>query len=603
MSSTAELEHASPPAAAIYLTPPEDNYLTHDKGVMSWIFTLDHKRIGILYMGTVLSFFLVGGIFALSLRTELLWYNTPDKFHLDKELTLNLYNNMFTLHGAIMVFLFIIPAIPAIMGNLILPIMLGAKDVAFPRLNLMSLWIYWIGGTFFLYVLLGGVLHYGFAMFGHPNVNLPGGMGLDTGWTFYAPYSTTKSLAGVVPATLGAFVVGFSSILTGVNFITTLHILRPKGMTWFRMPLFLWGLYATSIIQILATPVLAITLLLVVAERTMHVGIFDPAIGGDPVLFQHFFWFYSHPAVYIMILPAMGVISELITVFSRKHIFGYNFIAFSSIAIALLGFLVWGHHMFVSGQSPMTDSIFSFITFSVAIPSAVKVFNWTATLYRGSIRFKTPMLYALGFILLFTVGGLTGLFLGALSTDVPLHDTYFVVAHFHYVMMGSMLFAFLGGMYYWFPKIFGKMYHEQTGQVAALVVFLGFNLAFFPQFIAGTQGMPRRWATYPEQYQIYHRFSTAGAYLMGLGLFIVAGNWIHALKRGNKAPPNPWGGNTLEWHCTSPPPYYNFKKTPAVDDPYALGAWEYVSEEQGWVPRHSEPPPLAPPGQNVAITH
>jgi cytochrome c oxidase subunit 1 len=587
--------------AVLYLTPPEDNYLTHDKGIMSWIFTLDHKRIGVMYMAAVCAFFLIGGLFALGLRTELFFHDAwMIKDHatgkVDVASTLTLYNNMFTLHGAIMVFLFIIPAVPAILGNIILPIMLGAKDVAFPRLNLMSLWIYWIGACFFVYVLLGGVL----STF---NVHLPGGMGLDTGWTFYAPYSTTRSLAGVVPATLGAFVVGFSSILTGVNFITTIHILRPKGMTWFRMPLFLWGLYATSIIQILATPVLAITLLLVVAERTLHVGIFDPAIGGDPVLYQHFFWFYSHPAVYIMILPAMGIISELISVFSRKHIFGYNFIAFSSIAIALLGFLVWGHHMFVSGQSALADSIFSFLTFSVAIPSAVKVFNWVATLYRGSIRFKTPMLYALGFILLFTIGGLTGLFLGALSTDVPLHDTYFVIAHFHYVMMGSMLFAFLGGMYYWFPKIFGKMYHENTGRIAALIIFIGFNLTFFPQFIAGTKGMPRRWATYPEKYEIYMRLSTIGAYLMGAGLFTVAGNWIHALKKGKKAPPNPWGGNTLEWHCSSPPPYYNFKKTPVADDPYNLGNWVFVSDDEGWVPRQTEPLPTAPPDRTMPVTH
>jgi cytochrome c oxidase subunit I len=601
MSSSSTLTAAPP--AEIYLSPPEDNYLTHDKGIKSWLFTLDHKRIGVMYMMAILSFFFVGGMFAMLLRTELLWPNAwmiKDQFgKVDTQDTLTFYNNMFTLHGAVMVFLFIIPAIPAILGNLILPLMLGAKDVAFPRLNLMSLWVYWIGASFFLYVLLGGVLSSGFG------IHLPGGMGLDTGWTFYAPYSTTKSLAGVVPATFGAFVVGFSSILTGVNFVTTLHILRPKGMTWFRMPLFLWALYATSIIQILATPVLAITLLLVIAERVLRVGIFDPAIGGDPILYQHFFWFYSHPAVYIMILPGMGVISEVISVFSRKHIFGYNFIAFSSIAIALLGFLVWGHHMFVSGQSALTDSIFSLLTFSVAIPSAVKVFNWIATLYNGSIRFKTPMLYALGFIMLFTIGGLTGLFLGALSTDVPLHDTYFVVAHFHYVMMGSMLFAFLAGMYYWFPKIFGRMYSEKVGRIAALMVFTGFNLAFFPQFIAGTKGMPRRWATYPEKYVVYHRTSTSGAYLMGLGLLTVAGNWAHALRRGPKAPPNPWGANSLEWHCSSPPPYYNFKKTPVADDPYNLGAWEYESPTEGWIPRHTaaDPANAAPADRTRPVTH
>jgi cytochrome c oxidase subunit 1 len=564
---------------------PGDNYINHSKGIASWAFTLDHKRIGLMYMMFILTMFGLGGIFALLLRTELL---SPKPWMLsDPNATLRFYNNMFTLHGAVMVFLFIIPAVPAILGNLILPLMLGAKDVAFPRLNLMSLYIYALGGIFFVYVLLSGVIH---AATGH---DLPGGFGLDTGWTFYTPYSTNKSTGSVVAATLGAFILGFSSILTGVNFVASIHTLRPKGMTWFRMPLFLWALYATSIIQILATPVLAITLLLLIMERTLHVGIFDPALGGDPVLYQHFFWFYSHPAVYIMILPAMGVMSEVISVFSRKHIFGYSFIAFSSIALALLAFIVWGHHLFVSGQSNLINSIFSLLTFSVAIPSAVKVFNWIGTLYKGSIRFTTPMSYALGFILLFTIGGLTGLFLGALQTDVPLHDTYFVIAHFHYVMMGSTLFAFLAGMYYWFPKIFGKMFNDRVGLIASIIVFCGFNLTFFPQFVAGTHGLPRRYATYPEEFQIYHVLSTLGAYTMASGLVLVLINWVQALRHGPKAPPNPWGGNTLEWRCASPPPHDNFAVAPEADDPYHLTDWEDHGPVLGWIKK--APPAGAPP--------
>jgi cytochrome c oxidase subunit I len=569
----------------------EDNYLTHTRGLKSWLFSLDHKRIGLMYMAVVLLAFLLGGIFAVTLRT-FLWNNDGKMFNFFKDPNQGMlfYNNMFSLHGAVMVFMFMIPAIPAILGNFVLPMMLGAKDVAFPRLNLLSLWIYFTGAAFFSYVLLGGVLRAGFG------IHIPGGFGLDTGWTFYTPYSTAHAEDGVIPATLGAFILGFSSILTGVNFITTIHTLRPKGMSWFRMPLFLWALYATSLIQILATPVLAITLLLLVCERTLHIGIFDPLIGGDPVLYQHFFWFYSHPAVYIMILPAMGVISEVIAVHSRKHIFGYNFIAASSIALALLGFLVWGHHLFASGQSNLGNSIFSLLTFSVAIPSAVKVFNWLGTLYKGSIRFTAPMLFAMGFILLFTIGGLTGLFLGALMTDIPLHDTYFVVAHFHYVMMGSTMFAFLAGMYHWFPKMSGKMYNENWGRFAAIVIFIGFNITFFPQFIMGTHGSPRRWATYPIEFQPYHRMSTIGAYIMAIGFFSAGLSWLHAALWGRKAAANPWGANSLEWQTPSPPPHDNFAVPPVADDPYNLAAWVYDPAIEGWVKKPGEP-------KGVPVTH
>jgi len=549
------------------------NYLNESKGIASWIFTLDHKRIGIMYMVAVLSAFALGGSLAIALRTELILPGPtlPAIYGVGTETGTNAvwsqYNQMFTLHGAVMVFLFIIPAIPAILGNIILPMMLGAKDVAFPRLNLLSLYCYAVGGVFFVFTLINS--------------------GLDTGWTFYTPYSTWTDTS-VISATLGAFVLGFSSILTGLNFIATIHMLRRPGQGWLRLPLFLWALYATSVIQILATPVLAITLLLLMAERWMGIGIFDPAKGGDPVLYQHFFWFYSHPAVYIMILPAFGVISEVIATFSRKHIFGYGFIAASSIAIAILGFLVWGHHMFTSGQSPMLSAVFSFITFSIAVPSGIKIFNWLATMYRGSICLDTPMLYALGFIWLFTIGGLTGIFCATLSVDLHIHDTYFIVAHFHYVMVGSMMFAFLAGMYYWWPKIFGKMYNEPASKIAAWIIFIGFNLTFFIQFIAGSQGMPRRYADYDEQFWIHHFVSTIGSYVLAVGLVMVLCIWISSLLRGAKAPVNPWGSNTLEWQAASPPVHLNFDTEPVVGDPYDYDGWHWSEEIGGYIMK--EPP-------------
>lgn len=532
------------------------NYLTHDLQLRSWIVTLDHKRIGIMYLAGIMGSFLLGGIFALLIRAELF---TPGKLFLSEDR----YNELFTLHGAIMTFLFIIPSIPAALGNFFLPLMLGAKDVAFPRMNLASFYL-WLGGAAFFLLALG---------LG----------GLDTGWTFYTPYSTTTS-GTVVAATIGAFILGFSSIFTGLNFIVTINTMRPPGMTWFKMPLFLWSLYATSIIQLLATPVLGITLILLTAEKLFHIGIFDPKLGGDPILYQHFFWFYSHPAVYIMILPAMGIISELVSVFSRKHIFGYRFIAYSSIAIAVFGFLVWGHHMFVSGQSPLAAIIFSALTFSVSIPSAIKVFNWLATMYKGSVSLAAPMCYALSFILLFGIGGLTGLFLGTLATDVHLHDTYFVVAHFHYVMMGGTLVAFLGGLHYWWPKMFGRMYNDLWARIGCLIIFLGFNMTFLPQFLLGTRGMPRRYARYLPEFQSLHQMSTIGAMVLGAGLFLAAGVLLYAVFKGRRAPANPWGSPSLEWTCGSPPPPHNFAHTPTAGDPYDYSVNEYSAEEQGYVP-------------------
>ena len=543
----------------------ESNYLTCNTGIMSWLVTLDHKRIGMMYLVGVMSAMFLGGALALLLRAEH-WTPGPTFPGL---ITHDVYNQLFTLHGAIMTFLFIIPSIPAALGNFILPVMLGAKDVAFPRMNLASFYLWVFGLVFFIAALLGS--------------------GLDTGWTFYTPYSTNTSSTSVVAATMGAFILGFSSIFTGLNFIVTIHTMRPPGMTWFRMPLFLWALYATAIIQVLATPVLGITLLLLIAERMFGLGIFDPALGGDPVLYQHFFWFYSHPAVYIMILPAMGIISELISTFSRKPIFGYRFIAFSSMAIALLGFLVWGHHMFASGQSEMIAIVFSVLTFSVSIPSAIKVFNWLATMYKGSIVLATPMCYALSFIFLFTIGGLTGLFLGALATDIHLHDTYFVVAHFHYVMMGGTLIAFIGGLFYWWPKMTGKMYNEFWGQVSSLIVFVAFNLTFFPQFVMGSRGMPRRYYNYLDKYQTFHVLSTIGAFLLGFGLALAAGVLIYSLFKGRKAPANPWGAATLEWQCSSPPPLANFEKTPSVGNPYNMQAVVYDPDTESFINREDVP--------------
>ncbi|MCS6885958.1 MAG: cytochrome c oxidase subunit I [Acidobacteriota bacterium] len=524
----------------------EESYLTAKKGLKSWLFTLDHKRIGIMYLGSVMFAFLLGGLMALLVRLELL---TPGKTIVGPKT----YNQLFTLHGAIMVFLFIIPSIPASLGNFVLPLLLGAKDVAFPRLNLASYYIYVFGAIFCVYSIIAGAV--------------------DTGWTFYTPYSSTTDTS-VISMTLGVFILGFSSIFTGLNFIATIHKLRAPGMTWSKMPLFCWGIYATSVIQVMATPVLGITLLLLVMERALGVGIFDPQLGGDPVLFQHFFWFYSHPAVYIMILPGMAIISEIIPVFSRKTIFGYRAIALSSVAIAIIGFLVWGHHMFTSGQSELATMIFSMLTFLVAIPSGIKVFNWVATMYKGRIVLRAPMLYALSFLFLFTIGGLTGIFLGAIAVDIHLHDTYFVVAHFHYVMMGGTAMAFFGGLHYWWPKMTGKMYSEKLAKIAWAITFIGFNMTFLTQFALGSQGMPRRYYNYLDQFQPLHAFSSVGSWFLGLGFLLMVLYLLASLRSGEKAQANPWGGATFEWTISSPPPEHNFHHQPVAK----RGPYEYSVE-------------------------
>ena len=534
----------------------EGSYLTPRGGAIAtiwdWMTTIDHKKIGVMYLFAVMFAFFLGGVMAILVRIELF---TPVQTIVDaatnetrvigQNFSPDTYNRLFTLHGAIMVFLFIIPSIPAAMGNFVLPLMLGAKDVAFPRLNLTSWYVYVFGAVFALIAIgLGSV---------------------DTGWTFYTPYSIRgdQEHYRVIFMTLGVFILGFSSIFTGMNFIVTVHKLRAPGMGWFDMPLFIWAIYATSIIQVLATPILGITVLLLTLERAFKIGIFDPALGGDPVLYQHFFWFYSHPAVYIMILPGMGIISELIAVHARKKIFGYKAVAFSSLGIAAISFIVWGHHMFTS-QGELASAIFSGLTFLVAIPSAIKVLNWIATLRKGSIAINTPMLYALSFLFLFSIGGLTGIFLGALSVDMHLHDTYFVVAHFHYVMMGGTVIALLGGLHHWWPKMFGKMYNERWAMLACALVFIGFNLTFFPQFIMGSQGMPRRYATYVEGYHFFHQLSTIGSWVLAVGFLIHLAVFVQSLVAGRKAPENPWGALTLEWDTESPPIEHNFHHEPVV---------------------------------------
>ena len=515
---------------------PNANYLDAKHGIGSWLYTLDHKRIGLMYLVMISLSFLAGGIFALLVRLELF---TRGKTIVDAET----YNKFFTLHGAIMVFLFIIPSIPAGLGNFFLPIMIGAKDVAFPRLNMWSFYIYLIGAAIALTSIVMG--------------------SIDTGWTFYTPYSTQTS-AAVASMTLGVFVLGFSSILTGLNFIVTIHTMRAPGITWRRLPLFCWGMYATALIQVLATPVLAITLALLMMERIFGLGVFNPTLGGDPVLFQHFFWFYSHPAVYIMIVPGMAIISEVLATFSRRPIVGHFAVAMSSLSLALLGFLVWGHHMFTAGMSEFSTMLFSALTFLVAIPSGVKVFNWTATLYKGEIWFTTPMLYALSFIFLFSIGGLTGLFLGTLSVDIHLHDTYFVVAHFHYVMMGGTVMGLLAGMFYWWPKMSGKLYNEASARVGWFLVFVGFNVTFISQFIMGSRGMPRRYYDYLPQFEPFHKASTIGSWILGLGLLIEAATLLISLKNGKKSPPNPWGSAGYEWNTATPPLLFNFAETPVI---------------------------------------
>ncbi len=525
------------------------HYLNADYGIRSWLLTVDHKRIAILYLLSITVFFILGGLAAVGLRLELV---TPAGDLVQPDT----YNRMFTMHGVFMVFFVLIPGIPSVLGNFLLPLMIGAKDLAFPKINLASWYIFNIGGAIVTFSLLSG--------------------GVDTGWTFYTPLSTAFTNTAVVVVGVGIFITGFASILTGLNFLVTIHRLRAPGLTWFRLPLFVWAHYATSIIMILGTPVVAITILLLAAERLFHIGVFDPAVGGDPLLFQHLFWFYSHPAVYIMILPAMGVISEIITAGTRKRIAGYKFVAFASVSIAVLGFLVWGHHMFLSGQSVYAGMIFSILSMLVAVPSAVKVFNWIATMYQGSISWDTPMLFAIGFLGLFTIGGLTGVMLATLGIDIHVHDTYFIVAHFHYVMVGGVIMAYMGGLHFWWPKITGRLYPAFWSKISALLVFIGFNLTFMPQFVLGYLGMPRRYHEYPADFQVLNVLSSAGASVLGLGYLIPLIYFVYSMKYGKRAGSNPWGAFGLEWDTQSPPPVHNFETIPVVTHE----AYDYIGRAQ-----------------------
>jgi cytochrome c oxidase subunit 1 len=525
----------------------KNSYLDPFWSLRSWFLTTDHKRIGILYAVSITLLFGVGAVAIALVRIAL------TSAHADI-LTPDTYNRLFTIHGLVMVWLFLIPSIPTTLGNFLIPLMIGAKDLAFPKLNLMSWYLYIFGALWTLYSIMMG--------------------GLDTGWTFYTPYSTFFANGYVISAVIGVLITGFSSIMTGVNFMVTIHTERVKGLNWMKLPLFVWATYATSLILVLATPVLTITLALILVERVAHIGIFDPALGGDPLLFQHLFWFYSHPAVYIMILPGMGVVSELITCFARRTLFGYKMVAYSTLAIAILGFLLWGHHMFVSGQSAYASMAFSLLSFLIGIPSAIKVFNWVSTLYKGQISLTAPMIYALGFVGLFTVGGLTGFFLSSLSTDVHLHDTFFVIAHFHYIMVGGAVMAYLGGIHFWWPKITGKLYSERLARIAALTLFVGFNVTFFPQFLLGYLGMPRRYATYPEALRGLNILSTCGTILLGIGYLLPLFYLIKSLRSGEEASDNPWNAKGFEWQTSSPPPKDNFEHALVIPNK----AYDYEEE-------------------------
>jgi cytochrome c oxidase subunit I len=528
----------------------ELNYLTTENTVASWLLTKDHKRIALLFFASITFFFFVGGIAATLMRLNLA---TPEGL-----LQPAVYNRMFTMHGVIMVWFFLIPSIPTTFGNFFIPMMIGARDLAFPRVNLASWYVFNLSGLVVLYALVMG--------------------GADTGWTFYTPLSTVYANGYVFAAAMAVFINGFSSIMTALNFVVTIHRMRAPGMTWMRLPLFVWAIYAVSVVMLTATPVLAMDTFLLAVERFLGIGLFDPNHGGDPLLWQHMFWFYSHPAVYIMILPAMGVVSEIIPSYARRPVFGYAGMTIALMSIAILSFFVWAHHMFVAGISIYSGVFFSLMTFFVAVPSAIKVFNWTVSLHKGRIIFDAAMLYALGFVLLFTLGGVTGLMLATLAVDVDVHGTYFVIAHFHYIMVGATVSAFFGALHYWWPKMTGRMFPEGWARFAAILTYVGFNLTFFPQFILGYLGMPRRSYTYPAEWQSWNLLSSAGASILAIAYLLPLLYLGWSLIWGRKAGANPWGATGLEWTTASPPPQHNFEHTPVV----TLGPYSYNPEDESF---------------------
>lgn len=536
-------------------TTSAKHYLNASKSGLSWVFTTDHKRIGVIYFVAIVASSLIGGLIAMLLRAEM-WTAGTDVVSAD------MFNRLFSMHGAIMVFLVIIPGIPAVFGNFLLPLMLGSRGLAFPRLSWFSMALFVAGASCCFLSLLDEWF--------------------DTGWTFQLPYAaTTQGSIGVV--LVGLILLGGSFLLTGLNFVATIHSLRPAEMTWSKLPLFVWSLYATAWVQILATPILILTMLGLIAHRNWGLTLFDPAAAGDPLLFQQFFWFYSHPAIYIMILPALGVINEIIAVHCRKPIIGYRYVVGSLLTIAFLSFFVWGQHLIASGQSSRASVIFSLLTLLAAVPPAVQIACWLATLHRGAIAWNTPMVYGVMFLLLFTMGGLSGLFLGALSIGVHLHGTHFEVAHFHYVMMGGVGFAFIAAIHHWWPKITGRTYHETAGVFCSWLLFAGFNLTFFPHFIMGVLGLPRRLYHYPAQFEVYQQAAMIGGVLMGVALAGMACYLLGSLYSERRAPANPWGGTTLEWQCSSPPPVRNFETTPDASETYPFDHWNFSEQEQGFV--------------------
>jgi cytochrome c oxidase subunit 1 len=512
-----------------------------ERGLLSWLTTVDHKRIGILYILGAGFFALIGGLEALLIRTQLAIPN-------NRVLVGEAYNQVLTMHGTTMIFLVVMPVLAGL-GNYVVPLMIGARDMAYPRLNAFGVWMFLLGGIF---------LNLSFLLGGAP----------DAGWFGYAPLTakTFSKGAGIDFWILGLQLLGISSITSSINFVSTILLLRAPGLTLNRLPLFAWTTLVTAFLILFAMPSISAALFLLFLDRHLGTHFFNPAAGGDPLLWQHLFWFFGHPEVYIMILPAMGIVSEVLPVFSRKPIFGYTAVAYSSVAIGFIGFTVWAHHMFAVGLPPVVNAFFSAASMLVAVPTAIKVFNWIATIWGGSVRYRAPFLFAAAFVALFVIGGLSGLFLASVPVDWQVTDTYFVVAHFHYTLFGGSMFAIVAGIYYWFPKITGRFLDERLGRLHFALQFIGFNLTFFPMHFLGLMGMPRRVYTYAAGlgWESLNLLATIGAFILALGFVVFFVNIARSLVAGERAPDDPWDGHTLEWLTSSPPPPYNFARVPVV---------------------------------------